>query len=164
VVGKLNFNLLLDPRIGVTRLITAGGEHPEVDPELFILVRGTKHDRPGIVDAQLPAGPMLSLVSPFEVFLDPWRQVAFGDVQLVPADRFTRTTKTLALEAGVRPLTPHPAARHTWATLALSSGIPAKVVQERLGHSSVAITLDRYSHMIEGMDRDAAERVASLFR
>lgn len=56
---------------------------------------------------------------------------------------FTRTTKTLATDAGVTPLTPHPAARHTWATLALSSGIPAKVVQERLGHASVGITLDR---------------------
>jgi integrase len=38
------------------------------------------------------------------------------------------------------------------------------VVQERLGHSSVAITLDRYSHVIEGMDRDAAEKVAALLR
>ena len=77
---------------------------------------------------------------------------------------FTRTTKKLAEAAGVRPLTPLPAARHTWATLALTSGIPAKVVQERPGHASVAITLDRYSHVIEGMDRDAAEKVAALFR
>ena len=40
---------------------------------------------------------------------------------------FTRMVKALATDAGVPPLTPHPAARHTWATLALSSGIPAKV-------------------------------------
>jgi len=76
---------------------------------------------------------------------------------------FTRTTKRLALEAGVPPLTPHAAARHTWATLAMSAGVHPKVVQERLGHSSVAITLDRYSHVTEGMDRDAAETVAALF-
>jgi integrase len=44
--------------------------------------------------------------------------------------------------------------------VALSSGVHPKVVQERLGDSSVALTLDRYSHVIEGMDRDAAERVA----
>jgi integrase len=37
-------------------------------------------------------------------------------------------------------------------------------VQERLGHSTVALTLDRYSHVIEGMDRDAAETVAALIR
>lgn len=77
---------------------------------------------------------------------------------------FTRTTKRLAIEAGVPPLTPHPAARHTWATLALSSGVHSKVVQERLGHSTSTITLDRYSHVTEWMDREAAERVAALMR
>lgn len=82
--------------------------------------------------------------------------------EMVVPTWFTRTTKRLAGEAGVPALTPHAAARHTWATLALSAGIPAKVVSERLGHSTVAITLDRYSHVVEGMDRDAAERVASL--
>lgn len=82
--------------------------------------------------------------------------------ELVKPDTFTRLTKRLATEAGVPPLTPHPAARHTWASLALSQGVNAKVVQERLGHSSIAITLDRYSHLIEGMDRDAAEQIASL--
>lgn len=77
-------------------------------------------------------------------------------------DTFTRTTKRLAEEAGVPALGPHDAARHTWATLALASGVHPKVVQERLGHSSISITLDRYSHVIEGMDRDAAETVAAL--
>lgn len=81
---------------------------------------------------------------------------------MVNPDWFTRTTKTLAGKAGVPALTPHDAARHTWATLALSSGVHPKVVQERLGHSSISITLDRYSHVIEGMDRDAAETVAAL--
>lgn len=75
---------------------------------------------------------------------------------------FTRLTKRLAVEAGVKPLTPHSAARHTWPTLALASGINPKVVQERLGHSSISITLDRYSHLVEGMDRQAAEAVAAL--
>ena len=81
---------------------------------------------------------------------------------IVSPDWFTRTTKRLATEAGVPPLTPHPAARHTWATLALSSGVHPKVVQERLGHSSISITLDRYSHLVDGMDREAAEQVAGV--
>ena len=55
------------------------------------------------------------------------------------------------------------ALRHTWATLALRAGIHPKVVQERLGHSTVAITLEIYSHVTEGLGRDAADRVASLF-
>jgi integrase len=75
---------------------------------------------------------------------------------------FTRWTARLAIEAGVPRLTPHDAARHGWATLALTAGIAPKVVQERLGHSSIAMTMDRYSHVIEGMDRAAAETVAAL--
>lgn len=75
---------------------------------------------------------------------------------------FTRWTKQQATQAGVPPLTPHEAARHGWATLALTAGVPPKVVQERLGHSSISITMDRYSHVIEGMDRAAAEAVAAL--
>lgn len=38
------------------------------------------------------------------------------------------------------------------------------VVQERLGHSSISITLDRYSHVVEGMDREAAEIVARMIK
>lgn len=55
--------------------------------------------------------------------------------------------------------------RHTWATLALQQGVALKVVSERLGHSSIAITADTYQHVTEGMDREAAEMVARvLFR
>jgi integrase len=52
--------------------------------------------------------------------------------------------------------------RHTWATLALSAGVHPVVVQERLGHSSVKVTLDTYSHAVPAMQADAAATVASL--
>ncbi|MBA3585588.1 MAG: tyrosine-type recombinase/integrase [Gemmatimonadetes bacterium] len=52
--------------------------------------------------------------------------------------------------------------RHTHATLALSASIHPKVVQERLGHSSVTMTLDLYSHAIPAMQADAADRIAVL--
>jgi integrase len=52
--------------------------------------------------------------------------------------------------------------RHTHATLSLQAGVHVKIVSERLGHSSVTITLDTYSHAIPGLQRDAAERVAAL--
>jgi integrase len=52
--------------------------------------------------------------------------------------------------------------RHTWATLALKAGIHPKVVSERLGHASVNITLDVYSHVTPDMQESAAELVASL--
>lgn len=50
--------------------------------------------------------------------------------------------------------------RHSSATVALEDGVHPKIVQERLGHSSISITMDTYSHVTEGMDRDAAERIA----
>ena len=52
--------------------------------------------------------------------------------------------------------------RHSYATAALAAGIPAKVVSERLGHANIAITMDVYSHVIPGMDAQAANAVASL--
>ncbi len=52
--------------------------------------------------------------------------------------------------------------RHTWATLALQAGVHPKMVSDRLGHASVAFTLDVYSHAIQGLDDDAAARVAEL--
>ena len=53
--------------------------------------------------------------------------------------------------------------RHGWATLALQAGVHPKVVQERLGHANIGITLDTYSHVVPGLHEDAAEQVAALF-
>lgn len=52
--------------------------------------------------------------------------------------------------------------RHTHATLALAAGVHPKVVQERLGHSSITMTLDLYSHAVPGMQADAASKIAAL--
>jgi integrase len=53
--------------------------------------------------------------------------------------------------------------RHTFATLALSAGVHPKVVSERLGHASIMITLDTYSHAIPALAEEAAAKVAALF-
>ncbi len=52
--------------------------------------------------------------------------------------------------------------RHTHATLALQAGIHPKTVSARLGHASVSITLDRYSHAIPALEEEAAATVARL--
>jgi integrase len=53
--------------------------------------------------------------------------------------------------------------RHTCATLLLSEGeVPVKVVQEILGHSSVSITMDVYSHVLPDMQEKAAAVMDSL--
>ena len=47
-------------------------------------------------------------------------------------------------------------ARHSHASLLLGQGVHPKIVQERLGHSTISITLDIYSHVIPGLQEDAA--------
>ncbi|MBK7928993.1 MAG: site-specific integrase [Bryobacterales bacterium] len=52
--------------------------------------------------------------------------------------------------------------RHTAATLALSAGIPIKVVSEMLGHTSTAMTMDVYSHVLPHMQDEAAQKMAAI--
>jgi integrase len=72
-------------------------------------------------------------------------------------DAFHRIGKA----AGLRSTRPHDL-RHGWATRALEAGVPAKVVQEVLGHSSAMVTLDIYSHVAPSMRSDATQLVADL--
>lgn len=53
--------------------------------------------------------------------------------------------------------------RHSWASAAIAAGVDAKTVAERLGHSSVVITLSMYTHPSDATHADAARRVADLF-
>jgi len=52
--------------------------------------------------------------------------------------------------------------RHTAATLMLRAGVHPKVVSERLGHATVGLTLDTYSHVLPDLQRDAAEVMDSV--
>lgn len=52
--------------------------------------------------------------------------------------------------------------RHTCATLLLAAGVNPKIVSERLGHASITLTLDTYSHVLPTMQTDAADRLEHL--
>ena len=52
--------------------------------------------------------------------------------------------------------------RHTAATLLLGQNVNVKVVSEMLGHSQIAITLDLYSHVTPGMQRQAVEALEAV--
>jgi integrase len=54
--------------------------------------------------------------------------------------------------------------RHTHASHLLKTGAHPKVVRERLGHSTIAITMDLYSHLMDGMETSAAAQIDELFR
>lgn len=53
--------------------------------------------------------------------------------------------------------------RHSYATRLLEMGVSPKVVQEIMGHSSITLTLDTYSHVMPELKRDAADKLSSLF-
>jgi len=54
--------------------------------------------------------------------------------------------------------------RHTHATLLLEEGIHPKVVQERLGHSSITLTLDVYSHVLPNLQQEAAQKIDEILK
>ena len=83
------------------------------------------------------------------------------DGSAIHPDRFSRWFSRLVDVAGLPHIRLHDL-RHTHATLALQAGVHPKVVSERLGHATVGITLDLYSHVSPAMDEDAAERIAGL--
>jgi hypothetical protein len=52
--------------------------------------------------------------------------------------------------------------RHTHASLLINEGVHPKKISERLGHSSIKLTMDTYGHLFEGSDRDSADKVEKL--
>lgn len=52
--------------------------------------------------------------------------------------------------------------RHTTATLLIGGGTNPKIVQERLGHAKVAITLQTYTHVLPGMQEEASAEIERL--
>lgn len=59
-------------------------------------------------------------------------------------------------KSGVKVISFH-GSRHTHATILLKQGVHPKIVQERLGHSSIQVTLDTYSHIVAGLQEAAAK-------
>jgi integrase len=69
----------------------------------------------------------------------------------------TRVFKDIACSLSLYDISLH-SLRHAHATILLKQGIHPKIVQERLGHSSISTTLDVYSHVVPGLQEAAAKR------
>ena len=72
---------------------------------------------------------------------------------------FDRTLKNLGIQ-GVR----FHDLRHTHASLMLKQNVNPKIIQERLGHSSITITMDTYGHLMPSMQKDAVLNFADLLK
>ena len=85
--------------------------------------------------------------------------LVFSDLEGKPLlpDTITHAWIKLVRRTGLEGIRLHDA-RHTHASLMLKQGIHPKVVQERLGHASIQITLDTYSHVVPGLQEAAAKR------
>jgi integrase len=95
-----------------------------------------------------------------ELWTDPHGLVFTDEIgDYFSPSRYTRMFQSEAQRLGLPPIGVH-GLRHSLATTALADGVPVKVVADRLGHSSVATTLDRYSHVSEEQDRAAAVHLA----
>lgn len=93
-----------------------------------------------------------------------WRPV-FTDADGAPhvPMRITTTFRRLVRRLPVPTIRLHDL-RHTHASLLLQAGVSIKVVSERLGHRTIALTMDTYTHVLPAVDRDAAERLGDLLR
>ena len=104
--------------------------------------------------AKIEAGPL-------------WQEQGYvftrADGSPVLPESLTENFKDLTRQLEMPPLTFH-GLRHAFATLALQAGMNPKVVSEALGHSSVTITLDTYSHVLPNMQDELAIAVEDLLK
>ena len=100
-----------------------------------------------------------------QVVGDQWQDhdLIFPSVVGTPLDHrnVLKVFKEFLVQAGLPKVRFHDL-RHTAATLMLQEGVHPKVVQERLGHSDISLTLNTYSHVLPSMQEEAAEAVDNL--
>jgi integrase len=87
----------------------------------------------------------------------------WADGKRVHPQTITNRFNTLVDTAGARRIRLHDV-RHTYATLALDSGVEPKILSDRVGHSNMSVTFQVYAHRSTGHDRVAADLIGGLIR
>jgi integrase len=131
---------------------TASGRRKVLLPQFAI--DALKQERIRQLEARLQVG---------EAWID--RDLVFCNVNgdFLPLTTLYESFKALLKKAGLPPIRFHDL-RHSAATILLSMGVSAKVIQELLGHSQISITLGTYSHVLPSMQKEATQKMDDLFR
>jgi len=143
---SLSVSQVLSKRVGTTQFKEPKTKHSRrrvaMTPKLASYLRGYQAEREGLY---LVLGRPLTLDS-----------LVFAHLDASPFDPsvLSHGFGRIARQAGLNGVRFHDL-RHTFASLMLLRGAKPKVISEALGHSSVAFTMDTYSHIIEGMQEDA---------
>jgi len=95
-----------------------------------------------------------------DAWVDSGRVFAKANGEQLHPERISALFRRLVRAAALPPIPLH-GLRHTYASLALAKGVNPAIVSRRLGHSTVAFTLDVYSHVLPQVDAEAAELIAS---
>jgi integrase len=142
--------VVVDNEVVVSEPKTAKGRRSlALDP---VTVAALRRHRAQQAEERIAAGPL---------WQDSGLVFTWPDGSPVHPQRFSSWFEQHARAAGLPRIRLHDV-RHSYATAALAAGIPAKVVSERLGHANIAITMDTYSHVLPGLDEQAAGTVARL--
>jgi integrase len=96
-----------------------------------------------------------------EAYVDHGLVFAREDGNPLALDAVTKRFRALEVAAGLRPVRLHDL-RHGAASLRLATGTDIAIVSKTLGHSSIAITSDTYSHLLAGVGRKAAEAAMAI--
>lgn len=97
-----------------------------------------------------------------EAYQDNGLVFCWEDGRPIYPDTITERLARLAAQCGLPHLTLH-GLRHTYATTALRAGVHPKIVSARLGHATVAFTLDTYTDDVPELDEAAAQAISDLF-
>jgi integrase len=79
----------------------------------------------------------------------------------VTPEHVQRALQKVLRAAGLRRIHPH-VLRHSYATLAIQAGVPLLTVSRQLGHQTIAVTADIYTHAVPGSNRAAAEALEAI--
>lgn len=167
--SDVNGSTISVTRVFVTKTGTPHWEAPKsktsrravVVPDVVVVA--LKDHRKRQLEERLAAGPKWQdPTSP--AYVEGAGELVFCDAQghPIPQDDLRTPWKNIKAAAGLDPKVTIYALRHSCATLLLERGVALKVVSERLGHSTIALTADVYSHVSQSMQKQAADVLGEL--